>query len=93
MTEEERTTAIGIRIGIVLLIPLIIAGIVILVLGAKMKSVAQATKASQYMAGDLNLTQKQDRYSHTTESRTRKKDDDDTETSSSGGFSGTSGKF
>jgi len=86
-------SAIIIRIGIILLVPLLIAGIVILVLTSQMKSVAKATEATSYMVGNLHLTERQDRYSHTTESRRKIEKDDDKSSKSSGGGSSTGGKF
>ena len=80
---------------VVLGLPLIVAGIVILVLNGKMKSVAKATKASAYITGELELRRREDRFTHSTQVKTK------IESSSSGGgksrssgsFSGTSGKF
>ena len=72
---------------------LLIAGIVILVLTSQMKSVAKATEATSYMVGNLHLTERQDRYSHTTESRRKIEKDDDKSSKSSGGGSSTGGKF
>lgn len=101
MTESERLTAIMMRVGAILLVPLVIAAIYISVLTSKMKSVAEATKATAYMAGNLNLTKQTDRFTHVTETKTKIERDDDSGSRSSGGsrsgsssgFSGTSGKF
>ena len=95
MDSEEIKEAIGIRIGIIFLVPLVIAAIVILVLTAGMKSVAKATEATVYMVGDLKLTANRDRYTHTTESRRKieKSSSSGTSSRSSGGGSSTGGKF
>jgi len=82
------------RFAVVLLLPLVIAAIATSIANSKMKSVAAATKAVSYMAGELELTGKDDTYTHTTESRHKKESkDSDSKSESSGGFSGNSGKF
>lgn len=95
MSDEDKMFAIVIRIGIILLIPLILAGIVLLVMQQKMKSVADAAEASAYVAGDLELLEQTDMFSHQTEVRRKIEEDDSDETSSrsSGGGSSTSSKF
>lgn len=93
MDSDAVKQAILIRIGIILLLPLLIAGIVILVLTSKMKSVAKATEATAYMVGNLHLMENVDHYSHTTESRRKIEKDDDKSSKSSGGGSSTGGKF
>lgn len=97
MSNSDRLVGIAIRVAVILLVPLLVAGIYIMVLSAKMKSVEIAEEASNYMSGELNLTEKSDIYSHTTQSRSKVEDDDDrsgsSSGSSSGGGSGTSGKF
>lgn len=90
MSASQRTTAIAIRVGIIVLVPLLIAGGYILVLSAKMKSVAAAVQADAYVSGELNLTINSDLYSHTTTIRERIEKESG---SSSGGGSGRSGKF
>lgn len=98
MSSEERTVAIGIRILIILLVPLAIAGIYVSVLTAKMKNVAEATKAAGYVSGNLKLKTQTDQFVHATETRTKISQDSDNDdhssrSGSSSGFSGTSGKF
>ena len=93
MDASDRRMAILIRVAIILLVPLIIAGIWILVLTSQMKSVAEATRASAYISGNLRLSIDEDRYTHTTETRRKIEKDDDSKPESSDGFSGTSGKF
>jgi len=96
LDDTEKMKAIGIRIAIVVVVPLIVAGIVIFVLRQKMKSVAKQTEASTYKVDELNLTTSLDRFSHTTETRRLIKTESSSSgnsSKSSGGFSGTSGKF
>lgn len=100
MSDEERNSAIMIRMAIIFLVPLAIAGIYVSVLSAKMKNVAKATKAGGYIAGNLTLNVKKDQFVHATESRTKISSDSNSgggSSRSSGGgskgFSGTSGKF
>jgi len=93
MTDSARTTGILIRVGVILLVPLVIAGIYILILTSKMKSVTKAVEASTYMSGNLHLTRDFDRYSHTTETRRKIEKKESSSGSSSGGGSGRSGKF
>ena len=99
MSSEERMAAIGIRILIILLVPFAIAGIYVASLTAKMKSVAEATKAAGYIAGELQLKRQTDQFVHATETRTKISSDSNkgsggsSRSGGSSGFSGTSGKF
>lgn len=98
MTAAEQAKKTAIRIAIVLLVPLVIAGIWVWILTAKMKSVARQTQAAAYAQGGLTLTHHSDIYTHTTETRVKipkgnSKGGGRSRTSRSGGFSGTSGKF
>ena len=97
MTASDRFSAILIRVAVILLVPLLIAGIYILILSAQMKSVAKAEGAANYMYGNLRLILKSDRYTHTTQSRRKVSSSSSGSRSSSGrssgGGSGTSGKF
>lgn len=93
MESGDRFWEIVIRIGIILLLPLLIAAIVIGVLKAKMKSVAAATQASAYMVGGLQLTDSMDRFTHATESRVKIESNSGSGTRHSGSGSGTVGKF
>ena len=99
MTSSERMVAIFIRLAIIFLVPLAIAAIYISILVSKMKSVAEATKATAYVSGDLKLHKKIDRFVHATESRTKISSDSgsgsrgSSRSGGSKGFSGTSGKF
>ncbi len=90
MDAAGRMSAILIRVAVILLLPLIIAFIVILILGSKMRSVAAATQAKRYIKGNLILTDQYDRYTHTTETRQKVKSESGNSKSSGGG---TSGKF
>lgn len=102
MSAEERATAIAIDVLIIFIVPLIIAGIYVAGLSSKLKNVEQATKAANYVVGDLKLNKKIDRFTHRTETRTKIETSSDSGGSSGGGsrssggssgFSGTSGKF
>jgi len=90
MDAAGRTSAILIRMAVILLLPLAIAFIVILVLIAKMKSVAAATQAASYIKGNLVLTGQQDRYTHSTQIRQKVKSESGGSRSSG---NSTSGKF
>ena len=101
MSAEERMAALGMYAAGILLIPLVIAAIYVGSLSKKMKSVEEATKASAYVAGNLKLDRKVDRFTHRTETRTKIERDSDSggggsssrSSGGSSGFSGTSGKF
>ena len=89
-------SGIALRIGMIFLIPLIVAFIVITILGNKMRSVARAVEAAEYADGGLELTDSYDQFTHSTEVRRKRKEessDNGTRSKSSGGFGGTSGKF
>lgn len=92
MTGSQRTTAILIRVAIIFLLPLIIAGVYTLILSARMISVAAAVEASAYASGNLDLIRNEDIYTHTTTTR-RKIEKESSSGSSSGGGSGRSGNF
>lgn len=93
MDSDTIKQKILIRIAVILLVPLVIAGIVVLILTSQLKSVEKATEASAYMVGNLHLTENRDHYSHTTESRRKIEKDNDTSSESSAGGSSTGGKF
>ena len=88
-------------VGIIFLLPLIIAAVVIAILSRRMKSVFKATEAEAYAGGGLNLTRSYDQFTHSTETRKKRKEESSgggsggggTRSKSSGGFGGTSGKF
>ena len=89
-------SGIALRIGMIFLIPLIVAFIVITILGNKMRSVARAVEAAEYADGGLELTDSYDQFTHATEVRRKRKEESSgsgTRSKSSGGFGGTSGKF
>ena len=74
----------------------LIAGGICVLLLRSMKSVHQKKEADAYLTeGGLHLTQQYDRYSHTTETRTKieKSSASGTRSESGGGGSGRSGKF
>jgi len=86
--------SILLKFVVIFLFPLLVAFIYVGTLKAKMKTVAKATEAATYMTSEMNLTEANDRYTHTTETRrTISSDKSNSSNSSSGGFSGTSGKF
>ena len=89
MDAAGRMSAILIRVAVILLLPLAIAFIVILVLTSKMRSVAAATQAENYIKGNLILTGQHDRYTHSTQTKQKVK----SESSKSSGGGGSSGKF
>jgi len=89
MEAGARVKAILIRVAVVVLLPLAVAGIVTARLSAKMKTVAPQNRAVSYVKGGLTLTGRQDRYTHTTQ--TRRKVESRSGTKS--GKTETSGKF
>lgn len=97
MSASEKAAAIGIRVLIIFLAPLLIAAIYIASLTAKMKSIEQATKAVAYVSGNIKMKKEIDKFIHATETRTKISKDSGSKSGSrssgSGGFSGTSGKF
>ena len=83
---------------IVVAVSFVISLAVCLVLKWKMKTVRKKIEANEYVsAGGLHLTEQYDRYTHTTETRTKIHSDSDSGGGSSsrsgGGGSGRSGKF
>ena len=75
-----------------------ISGFICLMLKWKMQTVHKKVEADEYVAaGGLTLTKQYDRYTHTTETRTKIHDDSDsggsTSSCSGGGGSGRSGTF
>jgi len=90
VTPENVGGAIAFRIVMMILIPLIIALIVVAVLNNKMKSVAMAAEASEYVVGDVDITESYDRFTHTTTTRVKIQS---SSSGKSGGGSGVSGKF
>ncbi len=69
-----------------------VALMVCLILKAKMKSVRKGAEADVYVTAEgLDLTERYDRYTHTTETRVRKNTRDDHD--SGGGGHGSGGKF
>ena len=77
-------------------IGVVLAMAVCLFLKSKMKTVRQGAEADAYVTAEgLNLTERYDRYTHTTETRRKISNDSDSGSSdhSGGGGSSTSGKF
>ena len=77
-------------------IGVVLAMAVCLFLKSKMKTVRQGAEADAYVTAEgLNLTERYDRYTHTTETRRKISKDSDSGSSdhSGGGGSSTSGKF
>lgn len=85
------------RVAIAVVIALLIALVVCLILKGKMKSVRRKTEANTYMTtAGLHLTERQDLYTYTTESRRKlesKSSGDSERFSGSGGGHGRSGSF
>ena len=73
----------------------VVAGTICFLLMRSMKSVRQKAEADTYLTqGGLQLTEQYDRYTHTTETRTKiEKNDSGSSSESGGGGSGRSGKF
>jgi uncharacterized membrane protein YgcG len=95
---EKVSSGITARVGIIFLAPLVVAAVVIVILGRKMKSVAAATQAEAYVGDGLTLTKERDQFTHSTQIRRKRKEESSgggggTRSKSSGGFGGTSGKF
>ena len=95
---EKVSSGITARVGIIFLVPLIVAAVVIVILGRKMKSVATATQAEAYVGDGLRLSRQYDQFTHATEVRKKRKEESSgggggTRSKKSGGFGGTSGKF
>ena len=75
-----------------------ISGFICLMLKQRMQTVHKKVEANEYVAdGGLQLTEQYDRYTHTTETRSKINNDSDsgggTSSCSGGGGSGRSGKF
>ena len=91
--------SIAIYLLAVLLLPLIIAFVGVRIMDAKMKSVAAATQASEYVIGGLQLSNQVDAFSHVTKVVVPIPKSDNNiggggpSTFRAGGFSGTGGKF
>ena len=77
-------------------VALLIALVATLTIWERMNSVAMETTAHAYISGNLELTEKTDRFTHSTEtSRKIERSSSSSESSSEsgGGGSGSSGKF
>lgn len=96
MTNSAKLGLLIARVAATLLVPLAVAAIVVGTLSAKMRTVAKATRAASYLKGNVQLSEKYDRYTHTTEIRQKINNESSGgggTSRSSGGASGTSGKF
>lgn len=97
MSTDEKIAMTLMVAGGILLISVVIGGIYIFILTLRMQSVAQATKASVYLSGALQLHESWDRYTHSTQRRRkierRSSSTGGTSSRSSGRASGTGGKF
>jgi len=99
----DRGMSTGMKLLIVIAVPLLIALIVCSVFKAQMKTAKEKTQANDYLVPhSMNLHVRQDRYTHTTETRTRIETNSGSRGGgggggssfhSGGGFSGRSGKF
>ena len=97
MDSLEQAMSTAIKLAVVLLVPLVVAGIYILILSAQMTSVSKAREAATY-TGSLQLIRSSDRFTHTTKHRRKieQKQPSGNRSSSgrsAGGGAGTSGKF
>ncbi len=101
---SKKSLLSGTQIAVIVIVPLIIAGIAILIMSSKHRSVKKAVTAEDYVIPmSLNIYNSQDIYTHTTESRRYISDDSrsggggggggGSSFHSGGGFSGSSGKF
>lgn len=69
---EADTLSLGLRLAIIVLVPLLIALIVCLIFRSQMKTAKIAKEAGNYIPeGSFVVTARQDRYTHTTKSRTK----------------------
>lgn len=99
MNEENdpyaKAADVLITLIVVILIPIIVAGIVCFVFYGQMKPVKAQKSAANYIVGSVQYTDRSGRFSHATETRTpiAKDNNDGGGFSSGGGFSGKSGKF
>ncbi len=100
--EPDRSVGLstGAKIAISVVVGCVIAGIVCLVMMAKMKSVSKALRAERYAVdGSLDLIHSTEVFSHVTQTRVKIESDSNRSsggggtTVNSNGFSGTSGKF
>ena len=80
-----------VKVGFIVLLPLLIARIVCMVFRGQMKPVKKQTAAKEYLTCNVEYTNRSGHFSHTTEIRTPLPKADDFQ--SGGGFSGKSGKF
>ena len=82
------------RVAIAVGVSCLIAGSICFLLLRSMKSVHQKKEADAYLTeGGLHLTQQYDRYTHTTETRTKIEKSSSSNSENGGGGSGRSGKF
>lgn len=85
------------RVALIVLLPMVVAGVVVGIFWAQMKSVRIASNAGAYVPTDgLNLTVSEDVYTHTTVNRVhieRNNSSSGGTSVNSGGFSHSSGKF
>lgn len=95
-TEENAKTSIWIKLAIIILIPLLIAGIVTFIFLGQMKTAVSERAADNYISdGGFNLTKQIDTFLNKTETRTRieKKPPSGGTSTGSNGYSGSKGKF
>lgn len=93
LVETDEKGSFGIKLAIVILVPLLIAGIVSFIFLGQMKTAVAQRKADHFMTdGGVNLTMKVDQFVSSSESRT--KIEKSTGTSTAGdGSSNSKGKF
>ena len=95
--KPVRESPVG-TIAIAALISCVIALVVCLILKGRMKTVRKGAHADAYVAGNLNLTDSRDQFTHITETRTKIERESSSGSSGSsshsgGGGSGRSGSF
>ncbi|NLB41463.1 MAG: hypothetical protein GX815_04250 [Clostridiales bacterium] len=96
LVEENAKSSFWIKLGITILVPLLIAGIVCFIFLGQMKTAISQRAADEYIPdGGLNLTRQIDAFLYRTETRTRieEKSSNGGTSVGSDGFSGSKGKF
>lgn len=95
LDEEDEKGSFGIMLAIVILVPLLIAGIVSFIFLGQMKTAIPQRKADHFMTGGVNLTMKVDQFVSSSETRTKieKTPPSSGSSSDSGGSANSAGKF
>ncbi|NLB17901.1 MAG: TPM domain-containing protein [Syntrophomonadaceae bacterium] len=96
LAAEKAKSSFWIRLAVVILVPLLIAGLICLIFLSQMKTAVKQRKADYFIPeGGFNLTRRIDQFLFRTETRTQieKKSSSGGTSVGSDGFSGRSGKF